>query len=1205
LRAAVAAAAAGAVVATTLGASGGSQPTHAPDRPVKAAAAKTAHTEAAALQAAETSGQRVEVSGMRSERRDIFANPDGTFTAREYTEPVRAWKNGTWVGIDRTLVGRAGGSWGPKASAADLEFSSGAPDRPFVTLARSGRTLALTWPYGRLPAPEITGDTATYRDALPGVDLAVRAESDGFAQFLVVRTPQAATDPRLARVALGLTADGLKVTETPGGALRAEDAVVGGTVFEAGRPVMWDSASVQERTAAQGGQRVPAGPTASARAARSAPAPAPALPNPGGGGRSTALEVELGAGNLTLVPDQQLLTKPDTVFPVVIDPFPRNASSSAWTGVMSGMPTEQDWKYTGGAGVGKCPTDYNPVSCNGVGTRRLLFTFPVSHYRDFTIVSATFSARLTHIYSATPSAEPLRLYRIGGKDTTISASTNYSNTSADWTSHLQTHNQAVSPTSCSSPANLHFENGPGGALTQTMQTVTDDRWSSLTLGLRASDESRFAEWKRICGNAFLAITYNTKPDRIAAGTMTSDAGGHCTWGGGRPYVSRPPVLTAYARDPDHGNGKTDQVKVEFKVEYTVNGVPTYYTYTTPQAAPTTRTPFRHTVKSSIPQNTTIYWSARASDGEAWGPWSWDDKPGETSPPQRCEFIYDRTLPGKPNVKSLQYPSNDGGIYHDGVGTPGTFTFSPSVFDTAGTNDVVKYHYAFDGTATPTTVALADPSTKTATVTWTPNTAGRHWVEVVAVDPAGNTSTRAHYEFLVSEGAPAAGQWNLADKPGSASAHDERGDYPATPGTGATFGVDGPGGKADSAVRLDGTAEGHLDTGKSVIDTSENFTVSAWVRPTGVPTRDAVVISQDGTGEPGFTLGYDSLAGTWAFGVPVSDVQSLGRWKAVATGTTVVPDQWVLLTGVHDAQAGTLKLYVNQHLKGTVTRGSVWKSYGPLQIGRTTGKSGYRDHFTGDLAEVRAYNRVLPAAQVAELLTVKPERKGYWQLDTATGGTSPETASGQPLTLHGNASVQQPADPLIDSALAGAGHLVLDGTGDYASTATAPVTGGGSFTISARARLTSLDPVKAQTVFSLPGTGANRVVVRYQPATAGVGHRRWQLAVTDTDSGTGTVRTFHDDQRLPETGGAGQHLAVVYDAFANTIRLYVDGALATTAYGTENTLWTTTRGLQIGRSAIGADPEYFAGALDEVRIYSGAADETAVVKMASGTPVPDM
>ncbi|MET9129614.1 LamG domain-containing protein [Streptomyces antibioticus] len=1160
--------------------------------PATVAADQPTVTEQQAMTVAKDSGRKTEVIGLRTERREIFAEPDGTFTAREYTEPVRTVQSGKWVPVDATLVKRADGSWGPKAVTVDLSFSGGEAGEPFVTMRRAGREFALTWPYGDLPAPKVEGDTATYAEVLPGVDLTVRAEADGFGHLLVVKTPEAAADSRLAEVDLGMSTDGLKVAEDATGAIVAEDAVVGGTVFEAGKPAMWDSAAVEESASRKQGPKAVAKALKSAAAATfSGPqaAPEPALEGPGGGGRVAPLGIEVGKDKLTLVPDQKLLQGEGTVFPVVIDPIQRTTSRSSWTGVMSGMPSEQDWKYSGSAGVGKCPTDYNPVSCNGVGVRRVMFTMLLSFYKGKQILGATFSARVEHIYSASPTAEPIQLYRIGGANYSLSSSSNWSNTKDDWDDYLQTVDKAISPTSCSSNANLHFESGASGELTSEIKTAASGGWNSMTLGLRAADESRFAEWKRICGNAYLSVKYNNLPRQIKTSDMSTDPGGVCKWGASRATTDVPPKLQAIASDPDHGNGQTDKVKVEFKVEWGGTN-PGSYTYLTPDwLSPTTGTKFTHTVKSSIPQNTTIYWSARAYDGDGYGPWS-------SSGTQRCEFTYDKTWPGKPLVLSKQYPSDT--VYHDGVGTYGTFSIAPNPNDSIPDTDVVKYQYSFDGAA-PTTVT---PTTGggSVNVSWVPTWAGRHVLDVSAVDKAGHASSN-YYDFLVSEGRPVVAQWNLADQAGDTEAHDESGEFSATAGSAVTFGVEGPGGKVDQAARFDGSADSYLDTSETVLDTSKGFSVSAWVRPTALD-KDMAVVSQDGTGEPGFTLGYDASAGTWKFAVPVNDVDSLGEWKAVSTGITPVKDQWVLLTGVYDAQKSggpQLQLYVNKDLKGSTIRRSAWKSYGPLQIGRSTAKSGYRDHFTGDLAEVRVFDRVLPAADVAQLITVKPERKGYWQLDDATGGVSAETGGGQALTLAGNASIYRPADEFDNAALVGGGHLLLDGDGDYASTASAPVTGATSFTVTVRAQLTTPDAEKSQTVLSLPGANANRLQVRYQAATG-----QWELAVAKTDVAAPEVVTFTNDQQTPSADGSGQHLAVVYDAFANSVRLYVEGQLVAGAFGKDTTLWSATGGLQVGRSLRG-DGEYFAGAIDEVRVYSGAADAIAVQRMSGLTAEPDM
>ncbi|MGW3956903.1 hypothetical protein ACWEKM_39770 [Streptomyces sp. NPDC004752] len=58
----------------------------------------------ASRKAAET-GQRVEVQGLTSETNQVFANPDGTFTAESSVVVERVRKGGAWTPVDTTLGG--------------------------------------------------------------------------------------------------------------------------------------------------------------------------------------------------------------------------------------------------------------------------------------------------------------------------------------------------------------------------------------------------------------------------------------------------------------------------------------------------------------------------------------------------------------------------------------------------------------------------------------------------------------------------------------------------------------------------------------------------------------------------------------------------------------------------------------------------------------------------------------------------------------------------------------------------------------------------------------------------------------------------------------------------------------------------------------------------------------------------------------------
>jgi hypothetical protein len=149
--------------------------------------------EESALALARRTKQPVEVTALRSETRQVFAEPDGTLVLEQHPRPVRVRKQGRWQDVDTTLTTRPDGSVAPVATAVDLSFSGGGTS-PLARMARGAKALELGW-QGALPTPVLDGDTATYPEVLPGVDLSVRADVDGFSHLLVVKTPEAARNP--------------------------------------------------------------------------------------------------------------------------------------------------------------------------------------------------------------------------------------------------------------------------------------------------------------------------------------------------------------------------------------------------------------------------------------------------------------------------------------------------------------------------------------------------------------------------------------------------------------------------------------------------------------------------------------------------------------------------------------------------------------------------------------------------------------------------------------------------------------------------------------------------------------------------------------------------------------------------------------------------------------------------------------------------
>ncbi|OKJ02806.1 laminin G [Streptomyces sp. CB01249] len=1143
---------------------------------------RTAAGTEAAQEAAVASDEPVEVLSLRDERSSTVANPDGTFTTTTAVQPVRARKNGEWTDIDTTLVRQKDGSYAPKAAVTAMSFSGGGTTT-FGTIQKDGRALSLDWP-DKLPEPTVEGSTATYPEVMPGVDLQVTASAEGFSHLIVVKDAEAADNPDLARLQLPVSATSVDLKESEDGGLTATDTA-GGTVFEAPAPLMWDSTAGDDPEPGD-------------------PSPTAVEPNngelavtPPDGTRVADVDVEVGRDELTLTPDNGLLTGEDTVYPVYIDPVVKTASRSAWTMVSSHYASTEFWKFDDHEGVGRCPADVSYLCASSSDTKRQFFAIPTASFEGKDIIKAEFAVTMVHTYSS--DAKSVLLSRVNSTGASaIKSSTNWSN-QPSWQADVDSKSPTNPAGSCTKDnQNVRFD------AKSTVQLAADKGWDTTTFRLRAGDEGKYSYWKRFCGNAQLEVTYNRPPLAPAMTDLTMSPGGKCEYGhADEHYVSEAPVVNATIKDYDHNDiaGQSERLKAQFHV-FWKNGSTQVDHYATTAFKATTGTgqtgsaAFKYTVGSdlstdsdagfSIPSNVAIGWEVRGSDGTAWGPWS---SAGDEA--YRCEFIYDATAPKAPVITSARYP--DDGAWHAGVGDYGSFTFdSPS-------NDVAKYTYRFKG-GNWSTVATATPGGP-ATVKFMPPSEGTWSVEAKAVDAAGNAQkTSMGYTFLVDRGRAPVGGWTLGDVKGATSAAGTGSSPAAAPGPGVTFGAKpGPLGAADTYAALDGTENAYLDAGQHIVNTDAGLSVSAWVRLPEIPDHDETVISQDGTGLPGFDLGYDSDTRAWVFRMPFNDMESLGSWQV--TGGKVVPDAWTHLIGSYDGVTGIMRLYVDgTAVTTTAKRTTPWNAAGNLQIGRRLALDGYTAHLKGGIADVQVHDRVVTGPESAELGGIVAQQLAYWDVDTAPAGAAPEAYGGTGLTLGGGASIYEPApgcDPETDpdcvetapeEPMWGDGHLLLNGTDAYATRSAGLLSKQDSFTLTARARLSSVSPTKDQTVMALNGTHGNAITVGYSAADS-----RWILTATDADSATATSTTVKATGFLPSSSGKGDHLALVYSAVFGDVVLYVNGVESARVPWTNSWDFTTTS-LQVGRRLTGTTADAFlSGAIDEVRLFQGALDASLV------------
>ncbi|GAA2467266.1 VCBS repeat-containing protein [Streptomyces mauvecolor] len=668
---------------------------------------------------AKSTGSVVPVSAATTSMSTLMANPDGSFTQTQNLQPVRVNKSGTWTPVNATLQRGADGAIATIATPTALVFSPGGSGPLATMTAPDGKELALSWP-DPLPAPTLSGASALYANVLPDVDLRVTAQDQGgFTQVLVVKTPDAARNPKLATVRLGTTTNGLTLTNDSTGALDAKDSS-GATVFSAPTPVMWDSSTSTVAPAKSRSlfMKSPAADSAADGAAT----------GPSAGAKQADLRASAGRDGITLTPDQKLLTASDTHFPVYIDPnwIPRNTGNTAWGGIWEAHKDEAwDTAKWDDPGVG-----YQGWQAD-TGIERVFYKFDTSFYSGKTIGSATLNMLETYSASIGCDKYAVNVYRADSF-----------NSGVTWNTAPSTHEQIGS----ASVTGTRNNDCPGNQLAVAdITSAVANAGSSLSVGVFGADESDRDKFKRFSTNPTLTVQYNSVP-RVpsspatvpaAQSPTTPDCGVNAPfgWVGSTNVASDGIHLRANISDPD-GN---QQVRGQFALWDYVSGAGIISTGDANSSTPWVGN--NTTVDKAVgplEDAHTYGWNVRADDGI-----------NHSATSAGCHFQIDRTPPSQPTVTSTDYPaagSSTAPTHVMGDGFQGQFTFTA----TDATSGVDHFEYSFN-----TSLPVGGASTVTATngsasIKLAPSHWGTNFLDVSAVDKAGNHSQSYEYAFYVPD-----------------------------------------------------------------------------------------------------------------------------------------------------------------------------------------------------------------------------------------------------------------------------------------------------------------------------------------------------------------------------------------------------------------------------------------------------------------------
>ena len=207
-----------------------------------------------------------------------------------------------------------------------------------------------------------------------------------------------------------------------------------------------------------------------------------------------------------------------------------------------------------------------------------------------------------------------------------------------------------------------------------------------------------------------------------------------------------------------------------------------------------------------------------------------------------------------------------------------------------------------------------------------------------------------------------GHWTFDEGTGTTAADSSGNNDPLTLEDGASW---GPGIVGPHSLAVSTPSQQYAQSAGPVIDTTQSFTVSAWVYLTSTSGYQTFV-SQDGTQISGFFLQLRADTGRFAFTRPAYDSPKALGIIASAPNIIPQPNEWYHLAGVYDAARQTISLYVNGALQQTVSYVPNWGATGPLAVGRGFFNSGMVDFVSGNIDDVRTYAGALGAGAISQL-----------------------------------------------------------------------------------------------------------------------------------------------------------------------------------------------------------------------------------------------
>ncbi|MFG2825728.1 LamG-like jellyroll fold domain-containing protein [Kitasatospora sp. NPDC048365] len=1215
----------GAAATTSLLISGAlALPAAAAPTPAPAVAADAPLTLQQAQEKARTTGKDVQATSATTENSTLTAHADGTFTHNQSLVPVRKRIGKNWVDLDPTLRRNADGSISTTTTASELTLSGGGKG-PLAKMANRGHSLAVGLPMN-LPAPTLSGATATYANVLEGVDLKVTADGRGsFSEVLVVKDAKAAANPALKKLTLSTQPSaGLKLTADAAGNITAADKS-GQAAFTAPAPMMWDSATAPAKAAAQSKGTVKDLVTGRALSPQSGAPVESSATGPGDGAHAAPIATEVTADGINLVPGS-LLGSADTTYPLYIDPtfYPSSASSSrqGWAQTNSYYPSQSFYNTNDVLRVG-----YNGWESPYFTARSYMQVSVDPALWDSTVLSSQIN--FTGVWSGSCTANNTELW-LAPNGSKLSNATTWNNAPAPQTYVGSSNAMFWGGTNCD-PRGVGFD------IKNVMATAASGHRSSMVFVLKAQYENNDRDsWKKFANTVSISTTYNHAPDRstsLSTSPATACPGGDYA-GDGDVWL--------YGGVSDRNGGTLGATFHAVKHGTSTTIVPDSNPgLLTAQSGSTLafKLPKANLESVAGGQLLQVDWTVTTTDFNLNGPTS-----------TVCSFTFDPTRPGAPTIT----PPASSTV---ATSVPVTLTPACAPSCTAG-NTPSSYQYQLNG-GSPLTVAATNgnatiqvkPGRRTNTLTATSMSAGGNFGQTASVLFNSKAAAPAADGDLTGDGTPdlltvgnthglpsgvwmAPGRWSGGNASvvsgatnlgqygngvdtyavpssfngaqvisGQFSANNLQDVLAYYPATGMAVVLEGTGDGSPIPAQHNGTE--HTITAGSFKDERDldpsRLASAGNVSGNGTGYPDLLGISGDASNSYSLNLyAATSTLGQFQFPVLLNATTPTGGkdWNNWTIATAQMPSASGPTTAMFlwNKSTGRLDLWENlaADANGNLTHTSSavatnWNTGQDIDLqAADVNADGTPDLWSvanGGNASLQVLNtgRTASWSSTGKLITAGHS----WTLNDGTSGavsTAADTAGSLPLTATAGANWNTGDLFSPDVRLNGSGML---------ATASAAITPTADYTVSAWAKPDALGGV----VLSQDGALASSFTL-----WADAGSKTWRFQMPRTDVATPTQDIVTSGSTTADVG-VWAHLTATYQASTGKETLYVNGVPVGTATHPSGA-WATNKGLRVGAYLYNGTPQLkFNGQIANVQTWTQALSDSQVAALVGLPPAP--